>query len=138
MERALEFAMNHFELVSLMIGLLAALYWVESRRSGLSISPQGAVRLMNQSQAIVVDLRPTKEFSQGHITNAVNIPYDRFAERMTELDRYKGQMIILVCKMGQHSGGVAKQLRQKGFGQVCRLSGGLSGWTAEQLPLVKN
>jgi len=137
MDRAIEFSMNHYELVGLMVALLVALYWVESRRAGQSISPQVAVRFMNQNQAVVVDIRPSSEFNQGHITGSMSIPFELFSSRVQELDRYKDRTVILVCKMGQHSGSVAKTLRQRGFGQVCRLAGGVSSWTAEQLPLIK-
>ncbi|MEJ2668964.1 MAG: rhodanese-like domain-containing protein [Gammaproteobacteria bacterium] len=138
MERAIEFAFNHVDLVGLMLVLLAALYWVESRRAGQSVSPQMATRLINQHDALVLDVRPASEYGEGHVTGAVNIPFDRITDRALELDKYKGRIIILVCKMGQHSAGVAKTLRGKGFTDVRRLSGGVSGWTAEQLPLVKS
>jgi rhodanese-related sulfurtransferase len=137
MDRFFEFAINHFELVSLMMGLLAALFWVESRRAGVTVSPQMATQLINRENAVVLDIRASAEYGEGHITGAVNIPFDRLQDRIRELDKYKSRTIILVCKMGQHSGGIAKQLRQGGFNDVRRLSGGISGWTAEQLPLVK-
>jgi rhodanese-related sulfurtransferase len=137
MDRMLEFALNHFELVAVLVGLLVALYWVESLRSGATVSPQLATQLINRDNAVVLDIRPSNEYGEGHITGAVNIPFDRFKERARELDKHKGQIIILVCKMGQHSGSIAKQLRQEGFTDVRRLAGGISSWTAEQLPLVK-
>lgn len=137
MDRLLEFALNHFELVGLMIALLAALYWVESRRAGATVSPQLATQLINRENALVLDVRPASEFGEGHITGALNIPFERFQDRVRELDKHKARIIILVCKMGQHSGSIAKQLRQHGFEDIRRLSGGISSWTAEQLPLVK-
>lgn len=138
MDRLLEFAINHYELVALMLGLLATLFWVESLRSGATVSPQMATQLINRDNAFVLDIRPANEFGEGHITGATNIPFERFQDRMKELDKHKSRIIILVCKMGQHSGSIAKQLRQNGFSDIRRLSGGISGWTAEQLPLVKN
>jgi len=39
--------------------------------------------------------------------------------------------------MGHHSGAVAKTLREKGFGRVYRLSGGMLEWQSAQLPTVR-
>jgi len=39
--------------------------------------------------------------------------------------------------MGQHSGTVAKTLKERGFERVYKLGGGISEWQSAQLPLVK-
>ena len=99
MERAFEFAINHYDLVGLMAVLLVMLYWVETKRSGQSVSPQVATRLINQQNALVLDVRPSNEYGEGHITGAVNIPHDRIKERIKELDKNKGRIIRFeICK----------------------------------------
>ena len=89
---------------------------------------------MNNANAVVVDLREPKEFREGHVVDAINIPYAKLAERMAELD--KARPVVLVDKMGQHSATVGRTLRQAGY-QVSRLNGGMSEWTASNLPVVK-
>lgn len=115
---------------------IALLLRHESQKGGATLTPQQVVSQINQQQAVVVDLRDSKEFQQGHIVNAINIPHAKLVSRLDELQRYKSQPIVLVCKLGQHSGMAGKQLAAAGFEQVSRLKGGMAEWQSSQLPLV--
>ena len=108
----------------------------ESAKGGPSLSPQQLVGLINREQAVVVDLRDSKDFDSGHIVDALNIPFAKLSHRMAELDAYKQKPVVVVCKMGQHAGSAGKQLVQAGFENVSRLSGGMMEWQNSQLPLV--
>ena len=133
----IEFSMNHWQLVGAFMGAVLALIVYESRKKGSSVTPQALVQLLNQKEAIVVDVRDTKDFRTGHITGAKNIPYADLKNRVPELQKFKDQSVVLVCAMGQYAGAAGKLLNQQGFKQVLRLSGGLTTWTSEGLPLVK-
>ena len=137
MDRFFEFVANHFGLVSAFLFFLGGLIYVESKRGGATVNNNQAIRLMNSENAVVVDIREPKDFNKGHITNAINISFGTFKERVNELSDYKEKPVILVCAMGQHSGMIGKILREKGFQNIRRLQGGISGWQAEQLPLIK-
>jgi rhodanese-related sulfurtransferase len=132
----LEFLAQQWILASGLMVVIILLIQHESRKSGPTLSPQQLVNMVNQQQAVVVDLRDSNEFKQGHIVDAVNIPHTKLADRMTELEPYRARPLILVCKMGQHSGAAAKALVEKGFEQVSRLNGGIMEWQNAQLPLV--
>ena len=132
----IEFLSAQWMLVAALVVCLTLLFRHESKKGGPTLSPQQLVGLVNQQQAVVVDIRDGKEFQQGHIVDAINIPYAKLASRLAELDAYKEKPIVLVCKMGQHSGAAGKQLVAAGFEQVSRLSGGMSEWQNSQLPLV--
>lgn len=108
----------------------------ESRRGGPSLSPQQLVNRVNQDDAVVVDLRDAKEYKEGHIVDALNIPHAKLADKMAELEPYRNRPLVLVCKIGQHSGAAGKALRAKGFEDVSRLRGGMVEWSNSQLPLV--
>jgi hypothetical protein len=43
---------------------------------------------------VVVDIRPSKDFAAGHIVGAVNIPQDKLAARIGELEKHKAKTII--------------------------------------------
>jgi len=85
----------------------------------------------------VLDIRDKKDFSAGHLANALNIPYSNLASRLNELDAHKERPIILVCKTGQTVGVAGKMLREKGFNAV-RLTGGMMEWTNQNLPVVRS
>jgi rhodanese-related sulfurtransferase len=136
MQLFLEFVGQQWILVAALIMCLALLLRHESAKGGPSLSPQQLINMVNQQQAVVVDLRDTKEFAGGHIVDAINIPQAKLVERKVELDSYRQQPLILVDKMGQHTGAAGKQLSADGFEQVSRLSGGMMEWKSQQLPLV--
>lgn len=132
----LEFLAQQWTLTLALLVVIGMFFYHESRKSGPSLTPQMAVNMINNQNAVVLDIRDGKEFQQGHIVDAINIPASKLEARVAELEAHKNQPLILVCKMGQHSGAAGKQLRQQGFEQVYRLSGGMSEWAHMQLPLV--
>lgn len=138
MEQFFEFVANHPLLVGAFLVLLTLFVVNEMNRGGRKVSPQEVVNLVNREDAIVVDLRDRKEYEQGHIVDAINIPYASLGERMSELEPYKERPIILACKMGQHAGAAGATLRKAGFTNVRRLSGGMSEWRGSNLPVVKS
>ena len=136
MDRIFEFIGNNWWLVGIWGAFLAALFWDNNRRAGQSISTAQATRMINKEDAVVVDIREKKEFSAGHIANAIHIPYAKLADRMGELVSHKEAPIILVCKTGQNVGMAGKMLREKGYNAV-RLSGGMMEWQTQNLPVVR-
>lgn len=137
MDRLFEFVGNNIELSGLFVALLAALWYSEKLRSGKAVSPQVATLMMNKDEAVIVDVREKKEYSEGRIAGSIHIPYDSLKERALELKKFEGKQIILVDKMGQHSGMAGKLLQTEGFQNVCRMSGGIAEWKTSNLPLVK-
>ena len=115
MDRLFEFVANHWWLVGIWGAFLLALLWDNNRRSGLSVSTSQATMMANNEDAVFVDIRDAKDFSAGHIANAVNIPFATLTSRMSELDKYKDKPLILVCKSGQTVNMAGKTLREKGL-----------------------
>ncbi len=138
MDRVIEFSINHWQLVLTFLSLCGLLFWWESKKAGKTVSPQMLVDLANRSDAMIFDVRDAKEFRTGHITGSVNIPFADIKKRIEELKKHKEKPVILVCKMGQHSGTVGKLFTQAGFQNVMRLSGGIIAWQNSSFPLVKN
>ncbi|HQQ62767.1 MAG TPA: rhodanese-like domain-containing protein [Pseudomonadales bacterium] len=134
MTNFLIFVSEQWMLVSALLCLLGLFMWTENQRAGESISVHQLTAQVNSANAVVLDLRDAKEFREGHIVGALNIPFAKVAERMGELD--KNRPLVLVDKIGQHSAAIGRQLKQAGF-QVTRLQGGMSEWTGSSLPVVK-
>ena len=124
-----------FGLLSLLVGVLI---YYENRKAGPSVTTQQLTTLINQKDGVVIDVRPAAEYRQGHIVDAINIPHDQVANRLGDLEKYKGRPLIVVCKMGQHASGAAKAMRAAGNDDVHRLSGGMMEWTGSSLPVVKD
>ena len=133
----LTFLAQKWMLAALWVTLLYMILFYENRQSGKAVSPQELSQMVNKQDGIVLDVRDQSEFRQGHITGAINMPLRDLEKRLDELDAHKDKPIIIVCKVGQSAGSASKQLKAKGFTGVFKLGGGISEWTASNLPLVK-
>ena len=132
----IEFATNHYALAGCFAVLLVLLIVTELRKGGQSLSSRELTALVNSDQGVVLDVRNQKDFSAGHIVDAVNIPFDKLSSRMVELEKYKAKTIIVVDAMGQHAGMVARDLKKAGY-TAAKLGGGIASWRGDNLPVVK-
>jgi rhodanese-related sulfurtransferase len=131
-----EFLAQQWIQASALMLLIALLIVHEARKSGPSLSPQQAINLVNAEEGIFLDLRDAADFRKGHIVSAINIPATKLPDRMVELEKYREKPIVLVCKMGQHSGAAGRQLKAANYGKVYKMTGGMMEWGNLQLPLV--
>jgi rhodanese-related sulfurtransferase len=104
--------------------------------AGASLNTLGATRMINDTQAIVLDVRATGEFDAGHLPNARNIPLAELDQRAGELPA--GRPVIVCCNTGMTSAKGAAALRKAGREEVFNLDGGLNAWRQAGLPVVKN
>lgn len=137
MEQLFTFIGNHPLLIGAFVLFLILFIRNEMSRGGATISSQKLVQLVNSENAIVIDVREASEYSEGHIVDAINIPFASFESRSDELNKHKDKPLIVACKMGQHSGSAGTILRKKGFTNVLRLTGGMAEWRGQNLPVVK-
>ncbi len=129
----IEFVSNHYVLSSLFVALLIL---TETRKGGKSLSNRELTALVNSGEGVVLDVRAKKEFDAGHIVDALNIPYEKLVSRTGELEKHKAKTIIVVDAMGQHAGTACRELQKAGF-TAAKLSGGISSWRGDNLPVVK-
>lgn len=76
-----------------------------------------AAREALDAGALVLDVRTPAEFAQGHVPNALNIPFDQLAARVEELPA-KDRPIVLYCRSGRRSAIAARTLRDRGFSNL--------------------
>lgn len=137
MAQFIEFVSNHWLLSTVWVALVIALVLHRNKTSGESVSAQQTVMLINRSNAIVVDIRDKKDFDAGHIVDAIHIPLTKLGARVSELEKHKSDPVIVACRLGPQSIDAVKMLKSAGFTQVLRLSGGVTEWRAQGLPLVQ-
>ncbi|BFM22263.1 rhodanese-like domain-containing protein [Gilvimarinus japonicus] len=130
------FLNQEWMLVSMLAVLILIYGWRERIKNGQPVTTQQATVLINADTAIWLDVRETKEFDAGHMVDAINIPHGKVAERLNELEKHRDKTIIVVDKLGQHAGSTGRLLGGKSF-DVRRLTGGISEWQNQGLPLVK-
>lgn len=102
-----------------------------------ALDAAAALQLINHKNAVVLDVREPDEYKAGHVLNAKLIPLGKLKERIGELDKYRDQPMIVVCRSGNRSGTACVLLGKAGFTQAYNLSGGVIAWQGSKLPLEK-
>ena len=90
MEKFFIFMSEQWLLVTAIAAALWSLVWLENRRAGTGLSPHALTALVNSEGALIVDLREKPDFDNGHIVDAINLPYSKWQSQQssgsTELD----------------------------------------------------
>ena len=136
MQQLLDFATHNPILVTAFVVLLALLvrsYLVAAAAKNLS--NMEAVRLMNQENALLLDVRTAEEFQKAHIANSINIPLGLLESRISEIQNRKDEPVILLCQSGNRSSQAANTLKKHSFEQIYNLSGGMLSWQQANLPI---
>lgn len=140
MQQLSTFVIAHWELFLALAIILVLLF-----TSGLSqkmlgfkeVEPLEAVRLINQQDAAVLDVREDKEFREGHIVHAISAPLENLEARLPALQEHKDKPVIIACQTGERSARAGALLRKQGFTTLYKLAGGLRAWREAKLPLSK-
>ena len=102
---SLAFIENHWYLVARARRFGRACWSGRSSQRRLSpvkdIGNLEATRLINSANALLVDVRETKEFEGGRLPKAVHIPLSQLASRGDELARHAGRPVVAYCMTRQ-------------------------------------
>jgi rhodanese-related sulfurtransferase len=69
--------------------------------------------------------------------NARNVALEKIQEDHESIGKKKDKILLAVCDNGGLSGKAASLLRKAGYQNAFSLRGGIVGWRADNLPLVK-
>ncbi|MEC9248859.1 MAG: rhodanese-like domain-containing protein, partial [Pseudomonadota bacterium] len=87
MEQISEFVVNHWVLVTMFV-MVATTLTISIFRSFEGVTPFQAVNLMNQNNALVLDVRKNDDYKKGHIIGALNLPVRRIRESISDLQKH--------------------------------------------------
>lgn len=95
------------------------------------ISAAEAYEIINKKDTIILDVREDFEYNQGHLKNAINIPFDELEDRfMSEVTSVKDQIVILYCRSGHRAMIAAETLASLGFTNLYTF-GSIDDWNYE-------
>ncbi len=140
MQQIMQFISHHWVLV---LFAVLAFIWViveEARRQAggsTSINPQETIYKMNHEEAIILDIRDSALFVEGHITGAINLPKKELEADVKKLEKYRAKPIIIVCRSGRTAVDALSLLKKNNFDKLYLLTGGMEAWNNAGLPLVK-
>lgn len=134
----MQFFIDNWYLFLLAIGSLALLMVPSLKAAGAgSLTPADAVQRINREKAVVIDVREADEFAGGHITNAKNIPVAQLEERLPQVVKNKNVPVVLVCDKGARAVRAEAAAKKLGYEKAQALAGGMKGWRAASMPVVK-
>ena len=140
MEHLSEFISNNIFLWGGLVAVLVLLVKAEFEHQGgksSQLNPMSAIRLMNNEDALFLDVRETADFSKGHIKNAKNMPLSTLKNKLSELAKDKGRAVVAYCASGAVSAKACKILQKEGFTKVHSITGGINSWLEAKLPVTK-
>lgn len=101
-----------------------------------TVSPAEASHWVDSGEAVIIDVREPGEFSEEHITGAINHPVGAL-----DTDALKGEAagkkIVFQCASGKRAGMACVQFAQKTGDEAYLLDGSLPGWKQAGLPTEK-
>lgn len=100
-------------------------------------APQAAKLLEKNPKTIIIDVRTEGEFKGGHLAGAknINVLDAGFEAKLAGLD--KKAKYLLHCQSGGRSTRALGVFNKLGFKNVSHMDGGMMGWKAAKLPVVK-
>ena len=70
--------------------------------------------------AVLLDVRTPREYQEGHLPGAINIPVDQVTARAAEIGP-PATAVVVYCLSGGRSARAASALKQLGFERVLNL-----------------
>lgn len=89
------------------------------------IAPRDVPKFIGHKKILFVDIREKEEYLEGHIDNAVHVPYEGLERKLDWFQSYR--MLILYCGHGNRSLLAARGLNNKGL-RVGSIVGGYEAY----------
>lgn len=86
---------------------------------------------LTDNNPVMIDVREAHELGHGMIEGAQHIPMNDIPARIGELEAYKEDTIVLICRSGMRSTQVGQYLEKLGFTDIINLNGGMNGWAVD-------
>ena len=91
-----------------------------------------------QRAPVILDVRSAREYSEGHIPEAINIEFRQLPKRLSELPATKGQPIVIYCETGVRAAVANATLQNAGYTPIFQLTGHMKAWRSKGLPIEKS
>jgi len=111
--------------------------YLKDREKMEAVTAEELARRLDEDDVVVLDVRPSDEYSAGHIPGAVSIPANELKQRLADIPRKKE--IVAYCR-GPYcvfADQAVNELLANGF-KARRLEVGLPDWRALGLPVERH
>ena len=78
---------------------------------------------MIEQGVLLIDVRTTREFEQGHIEGAINIPWQDTGKLMSAIGMNTTRPVVVYCRSGNRSGKSKVALEAQGYTNIFNATG---------------
>ncbi|MBI6058196.1 rhodanese-like domain-containing protein [Clostridium perfringens] len=106
----------------------------ETRSEAVSkdISIDESKKLINDGEVtLILDVRNEDEFAEGHLKNAIQIPVKELKENLSDIEKFKDELVLVYCRSGKRSAEAVDILKENGFKNLVHMKDGISKWDGE-------
>lgn len=104
---------------------------------GLSVSLEEARADHEAGRVVLIDIREPSEHATGVAAGAQLLPMRQLGQRLAEIPTDAGKPVLLICNTQNRSGATLRTLRERGYGHVRFVQGGMSEWARRGWPMIK-
>ena len=126
------------------LGLLAgASLWAAMPRPAAAQASDDVVSLdlaraeHEAGRALLIDIREPIEHASGVAAGATLLPMRQLGARLAEIPTDPTRPVLLICNSQNRSSATLRALRERGYGHVRYVQGGMSEWARRGWPMVK-
>lgn len=118
--------------------LLFALPWAATARADENaLSLDEARAAFESGRAVLIDIREPDEHATGVAAGATLLPMSQLGRRLAEIPTDPARPVLLICNTQNRSSRTLRALRERGYGHVRYVDGGMSEWARRGWPMVK-
>lgn len=88
-------------------------------------------------RAVLIDIREPDEHATGVAAGAQLLPMRQLSRRLAEIPTDPKTPVLLICRTQNRSGTTLRALRERGYGHVRFVNGGMSEWARRGWPMVR-
>lgn len=96
-----------------------------------------AKAFIETNNPLILDVRTPREYYSGHLPDAILIPLQQLAERLSEIENYKDKEILIYCRSGNRSTVAGEILIENGFKKIYNLRDGILGWEKNRFDMKR-
>lgn len=122
--------------ILIMISILFIIEIKDYKYKKNGLTPQEAVKLLNNNNAIIIDLREEILFNKCYILNSINIPYNKINENKNIITKYKKNILILIENKKNNKTAI-NLFKNYGCNNIMYIVDGIDSWIRNDLPTYK-
>lgn len=104
----------------------------QSEAVSKDISIDESKKLINDGEVtLILDVRNEDEFAEGHLKNAIQIPVKELKENLSDIEKFKDELVLVYCRSGKRSAEAVDILKENGFKNLVHMKDGISKWDGD-------